>query len=176
MGTGFCKSTYNSEHLSPKHTHTHTASTCGLYGRNTRVDLSINRSSQNQCVCTHTHMHTYTQNKIWNGLSQHPHHIQVCSKAKGRLIGKWTESTVGDQDLVTGRGATVYRWRSSRHTWSHTHTGWGEEMCIAAVVGGPQRSRQTQAWAKISKYINVGKDGNYCVNTFTRTVPGNKVR
>lgn len=26
-----------------------------------------------------------------------------------------------DQALVTGRGATVYRWESSRHTWSHTH-------------------------------------------------------
>lgn len=62
---------------------------------------------------------------------------------------------------MTGRGATVYRWRSSRHTWSHTHIG-GGNVYSSCGAGGSE-------WANGSKHIKCGKDGNCCINIFTCT-------
>ena len=115
----------------------------------------------------HTHTRTRTQKEM---VSLNTLGTSRCAAELGRLIGKWTEGSAGDRDLVTGRGATVYRWRSSRHTWSHTqththghtHTHRREEMSIAAVAGH-FRVEQADRRRGLRRH-KCGKDGNCCIN------------
>lgn len=83
-----------------------------------------------------------------------------------RWLASGLKAQRGDWDLVTGRGATVSCWRSSRPTWSHTQSGGGNVNSSCGWSGAGRRVRGPT----ISKIHKCGKDGGCYINTRSRTI------